>query len=301
MTSATIPHEFRTTLRNGWLGSIALHGLLLLSFFPLFHKSVTTIPKELFRWDVTLVESTRTVDEPAQVVDTVKPTMTSHPKQTPVPVHPIRTVRQAAPSADRIVPIEPSTTEPIAPASQPNIASSVASPNEPTTASISDNARPNQPQMNDPRPQQTDIPTNSLTTEPSTTRTGATTSNEGTERTTEPTQPVQPPSAVSDTEVASAARPDYRWLQQAIFRRLEKLKRLSHPYVGQSQPMKVMVKAVVSREGILLDSMVVKSSGLDRIDQEAMTLVQRAFPMQLDRTLDRQQIVMRIPITYSQE
>ncbi|HMS84850.1 MAG TPA: TonB family protein [Nitrospira sp.] len=103
------------------------------------------------------------------------------------------------------------------------------------------------------------------------------------------------------SETVSAARPDYGWLQQAIFRRLEGLKRLSHPYIGQSEPMKVMVKAVVSREGTLLDSLVVKSSGLDRIDQEALALVQQAFPIQLDRTLDRQQIVMRIPITYSQE
>ena len=44
-----------------------------------------------------------------------------------------------------------------------------------------------------------------------------------------------------------------------------------------------------------------KSSGLDRIDQEAIALVQRAFPLQFDRTLDRQHIVMHIPITYSQE
>lgn len=62
-----------------------------------------------------------------------------------------------------------------------------------------------------------------------------------------------------------------------------------------------MVKAVVSRDGTLLDFAVVKSSGLDRIDQEAMALVQRAFPMQLDRPLDRQQVAMRIPITYSRE
>jgi hypothetical protein len=32
-----------------------------------------------------------------------------------------------------------------------------------------------------------------------------------------------------------------------------------------------------------------------------MTLVHRAFPMPLDRSLDRPQIVMRIPITYSRD
>ena len=98
-----------------------------------------------------------------------------------------------------------------------------------------------------------------------------------------------------------AIRPDYGWLLQAISRRLEELKRSSHPSLDESRPLKVTVKAVVSREGILLDSSVVNSSGLDPIDQEAMALVQRAFPMQFDRTVDRQQIVMRIPITYSRE
>ncbi|BFU92505.1 MAG: hypothetical protein NTAFB01_36920 [Nitrospira sp.] len=109
------------------------------------------------------------------------------------------------------------------------------------------------------------------------------------------------PTTVSDTAAPSAIRPDYSWLQQAIFRRLEELKRASRPSLDESRPLKVTVKAVVSREGILLDSAVVKSSGLDRIDQEAMALVQQAFPMQLDRPLDRGQIAMRIPITYSRE
>ena len=114
-------------------------------------------------------------------------------------------------------------------------------------------------------------------------------------------QPSPSLDAISNTGAAATPRLDYGWLQQAIFRRLEELKRSSHPFLDQSRPLKVLVKAVVSREGTLLDSMVVTSSGLDRIDQEAMALVQRAFPMQLDRPLDRQQVAMRIPITYSRE
>ncbi|OQW31339.1 MAG: hypothetical protein A4E19_20435 [Nitrospira sp. SG-bin1] len=108
-------------------------------------------------------------------------------------------------------------------------------------------------------------------------------------------------SASSSEQQFRSGKPDYGWLQQAIFQRLEELKRSSRPSLDDSRPLKVMVKAVVSREGILLDSAVVKSSGLDRIDQEAMALVQRAFPMQLDRPLDRQQVAMRIPITYSRD
>ncbi|MBK9947533.1 MAG: hypothetical protein IPP12_10165 [Nitrospira sp.] len=46
---------------------------------------------------------------------------------------------------------------------------------------------------------------------------------------------------------------------------------------------------------------VAKSSGLDRIDEKAVALVQRVFPMQFARSLDRAQTVMRSPITYSRE
>ena len=60
-------------------------------------------------------------------------------------------------------------------------------------------------------------------------------------------------------------------------------------------------KSWVSREGASLNSSGTKSSGLDRIDEKAVALVPRVFPMQFARSLDRAQIVMRIPITYSRE
>jgi TonB family protein len=115
-----------------------------------------------------------------------------------------------------------------------------------------------------------------------------------------------PPASSSPTPAVVSDQPpspqtDYSWLQRAVSHRLEELKRLSRPSLDDASRLKVLVKAVVSNTGELLEAEVVKSSGLNRIDQEAMTLVHRAFPMPLDRTLDRQQIVMRIPITYSRD
>jgi protein TonB len=209
-------------------------------------------------------------------------------------------VRRATSSAKRTLPIEPPPAKPVAPTSQPTIASSATSQKEPA-ASISDKPAPHQPQASDPPLQQTDTPVNAPTADPSTSQTASATSSDGTVGSTEPDQPSLSPALALDRESASTPRLDYGWLQQAIFKRLEELKRSSRPFLDHSQPLRVMVKAVMSREGSLLDSSVAKSSGLDHIDQEAMALVQRAFPMQLDRTLDRQQIVMRIPITYSRE
>jgi outer membrane biosynthesis protein TonB len=105
-----------------------------------------------------------------------------------------------------------------------------------------------------------------------------------------------PPIAADRPSVAPA---DYGWLQRAVSRRLEELKRSSQPSLDDSSKLKVLVRAVVSNRGELMEAEVVTSSGLERIDREA--LVHRAFPLSLDHTLDRQQIVMRIPITYSRD
>jgi TonB family protein len=300
MSEATA-QELRTQLRNGWLGSIALHSLLLLSFLPLFRQSLMTIPTEPFHWDVSLVQSAQTADKLVHTVDAIESAVSSREERAPMPARTVRTIHHAAPSAERVVPVETQTAEPITPASQTGITSSAASSKEATTASISDKHTPDQPQASDPPPQQANILANSTTAELSTTQTAAATSSDRTVGSTEPAQSLLQSATAADKGGAVAPRRDYGWLQQAIFTRLEELKRSSRPFVDQSQPLRVLVKAVVSREGTLLDSSVAKSSGQDRIDQEAMALVQRAFPMQLDRTLDRQQIVMRIPITYSRE
>jgi TonB family protein len=91
---------------------------------------------------------------------------------------------------------------------------------------------------------------------------------------------------------------DYGWLQQALSHRLEELKRSVRPSIEESGRLRVLVKAVVSSTGELMEAEIVSSSGHHRIDQEAMTLVQQAFPMSLDRDLDRPSIAMRIPITF---
>lgn len=298
MNPGTATEEMRGQLRNGWLGSIALHGLVLLSLFPLFRLSVPSISQTSFQWDVTLIQSTGTGDEAVQQLKTVDSAVASPPNQVPMPTH---TIRRAPRSAERIVPVEPQAADQVVPPPQPSIASSAVLPKELVPASISDRPTPNQPPVSAPPQQQVDTAATSTTAESSINQTAAATVSDGTVGKMEPAQPAVPAATKSDREATPFTRYDYGWLQQAIFTQLEELKRSSHPFIDQSQPLRVMVKAVVSREGMLLDSSVAKSSGLARIDEEAIALVQRVFPMQFAQTLDREQIVMRIPITYSRE
>ena len=279
----TTRQEPRIPLLYGWLGSFTLHVFLLLGFPSLFPQALH-VSKEPFHWDVALVQTIPTAHESVQTADAPQSVVPKQPDRTPTSPHIYRTIRYAPP--ERIASRAPKTDAPV---TSPSEVATTAIPNELPSTLNQITELPRQP---------TEPLAASTTQEPSIQEAAATLGEEN----RPPTEIARPALAtVSDATVVSVTRPDYGWLQQAIFRRLEELKRSSHPLLDESRPLKVTVKAVVSNEGLLLDSTIVKSSGLDRIDQEAIALVQRVFPLQLDRSLDRRQIVMRIPISYSQE
>lgn len=294
--------DMKLHLLNGWVVSLTLHGFVLCAALLLLRQSPLTIPIEPFHWNVALVQSPPTAHTSGQNIEVPHPAIAKQPDRTPTTSHANRTIHHAAPSAEHIASLAPKAEAPVTSTSMSYSPSPVPSPSETTTISIPNELPPPLVQATEPPRQQTETPISSTTPAPPGLETAAAVIPlEESARPHDTTQPSPPPATASDTTAVSAIRPDYSWLQQAIFRRLEELKRSSRPSLDDSRPLKVLVKAVVSREGILLDSAVVKSSGMDRIDQEAMALVQRAFPMQLDRPLDRQQVAMRIPITYSRE
>lgn len=302
MKLETTTQEFRAEFLQSWLVSCLLHGLVLVSLLPLFRQSLMTLPKESSHWDVTLVQSTPTTKETAKTIETNEPVLPKPPDRMPPASLAKRTIRHAVPSAGRNTSPPPKTDAPVTPTSMPDSPSSVTASSGTVTTSIPNELPPPLVQADDPVRQPTETPIGSTTQSPPQLETAASAApREENAPPTGITHPSPVPITAAATPSVSAIRPDYGWLQQAIFQRLEELKRSSRPSLDDSRPLKVTVKAVVSREGTLLDSSVVKSSGLDRIDQEAMALVQRVFPMQFDHTLDRQQIVMRIPITYSRE
>lgn len=289
--------ELRRQQLHGWFSSLVLHSLLLLAVFPLFRLSPLAVPKKLFHWDIALVQSPSLADKPAQNSSAPEPIISRPTERTPLQARAGRPIHRAVSSADPIVPIKPQTAEPVMPTPQPSTTPSTSSSRESSTASVVEKSTANPAQVETPPMHQIEELTGSATTAPPPSETAANVATDHEHTAASNTTPLAMPTESS----ASTSNPDYGWLQHAIFQRLEELKLSSRPFLDQSQPFKVVVKAVVSKEGALLDSVVVKSSGLDRIDQEARALVQRAFPMQFDRTLNRQQIIMRIPISYSRD
>ena len=283
-------------LAQAWLTSLVLHGFLLCAVIVFTRQSPVTLSTERFQWDVTLVQTTPIPESSTPATNVAMQPSEQMPAPHLAAIH--RSPRAATPYSKAVEPVQPMVDPKSLSEPQPEPSASM---HQVLTQSESAHADPaptvppttDEPMVAQTAPQPEDSPRAESTSVSSRT-------------TLDPIPSSVEPSpsqgaAATQVETVSSPRPDYGWLQQAIFRRLEELKRSSNPFLDHSQPFKVMVKAVVSREGNLLDSIIVKSSGLERIDQEAMALVQRAFPMQFDRTLDRQQIIMRIPITYSRE
>ena len=307
---------------GGWGFSLILHGILLSAILPVFHYLPAPVHLEPFQWNVTFVESARqaTLVEPTGDASSANelPKTSAASERTQMPS-----------THDLPSPTPPSTNETHETLqASTNVRLKIADPTPTVSASVLAEIASPAPSITEPTPAIQDIlPVQQDAAERPRTMVAAT------PVATEPSAPIAtsaeqeiPPPTPAVTDVAmvqaqsreqsqvppisappiasgqpSAPQADYGWLQRAVSRRLEELKRFSHPSLNDANKLKVLVKAVVSSTGELMEAEVVKSSGLDRIDREAMTLVHRAFPLSLDHTLDRQVIVMRIPITYSRD
>lgn len=96
-----------------------------------------------------------------------------------------------------------------------------------------------------------------------------------------------------------AAKADYRWLAESLYRRIAELKR--YPSVARLNGWegKVVLRAVITADGNLADLRIQTSSGFDALDQAALEAVRQACPLHLQHALGRPQVVVSLPIVYS--
>ena len=95
-----------------------------------------------------------------------------------------------------------------------------------------------------------------------------------------------------------AAKADYSWLLEALWSRVEQLKR--YPYLARTNRWEglVVLRAVINQDGQLLDLKVAESSGHAVLDQDAMDVMRRSCPLHLKHPLGKPQVELRVPISY---
>jgi protein TonB len=99
-------------------------------------------------------------------------------------------------------------------------------------------------------------------------------------------------------QAAPAGSSDYGWIADALWKRIEQLKRYPHLARINRLEGKVVLRAVIKADGQLVDLEVAKSSGHSVLDHDALEVLRRASPLDMTRPLGKPQMVVQIPISY---
>ncbi len=119
---------------------------------------------------------------------------------------------------------------------------------------------------------------------------------------TAPQEPDHPFTPAMPSELPVRATPttpvDYGWLANALWKRIEQLKRYPHLARMNQWEGKVVLRVVIRDDGQLLDLKLEESSGHAVLDRDALETVRQASPLTLTRPLGQPQMVMHVPISY---
>ncbi|MEO5574367.1 MAG: TonB family protein [Gammaproteobacteria bacterium] len=200
----------------------------------------------------------------------------------------------AAPPVAQVQPaVPPPMTEAAAPVQQPTV--------EPV-APIMEQAEPSEPEAPPPVPR----PRRPVAPDPVVTRQAA----PDVPAVTEAAAPVQQPAVEPAAPVMEQVQPsepeapppsavvDTGALADLLWRQMEALKR--YPYLAKRNGWEgeVLIKAVIGADGHLLHAEIVKSSGHETLDQDALKVLRASTPLKLEQNPSWQQATLTIPVAY---
>lgn len=266
LTGGSRPYQI-----HGWMVSLLCHVLVVGSAIVMMAEIEKPALTDSFRWEVSMVDS------PALV----EPTLPEKPPAKPVvqppklPVKPITPIQHTAQQTVQDVAVPVETVQAVQQTTQEAVTQVVASRQEP---------------MVEQAPMQATTVSSVEHTEPIHERTDVV---------------VQAaPSMVEHRAVQQRlvqyrqTQADYGWLRDALWRRIEELKRYPTQARANHWEGKVVVKAVIRDDGTVADLMIAESSGQSILDQEALAVMKNASPLTLKHPLGKPSITMLIPISY---
>ena len=281
---------------QGWVVSMLVHGLALTVVLGLMAQVKPAIPKDVFTWDVALVEPQKIQDthqadiaqtqEPAQATPrpiAPQPKMAMQKVQihevTPVVQRDISQVSETSEPMQQMVAVQ-TRTEEVMPVREQQV-EEVQQTHQPVVESVA------------PLVQHEAVTAESAVT-PSPATAAATDAK--------PTESVVTESA---PQVAMATRPtpavkaDNSWLVESLRRRLAELKRYPSTARLNGWEGKVVLRAVIRADGHLSEVKVHRSSGHESLDNAAMETIRLACPLHLQQPISASELAIYVPIVYS--
>ena len=274
---------------QGWVVSGLFHGLALTVALGLMTQVKPVVQKEVFTWDVAMVEPQR-IQETVQTE--TKPTQESA-TPTPRPIAP-------PPRKPQMIPQEVQTRE-VTPVVQHEIHKPVE-PIQPIQETVA------------VQPSTEIVP--QVQEEPSTEVTQAATVEQQTEHVivelpssvvaeSELTKPAESVVQESAPQVAVASSPapvvkvDHGWLAELLRRRLAEIKRYPSTARLNGDQGKVVLRAVIRADGHLSEVKVHRSSGHEALDNAAIESIRLVCPLHMHQPLGTSEVAVYIPIVYS--
>ncbi|WP_447970939.1 TonB family protein [Nitrospira sp. M1] len=318
--------QLRRRTNMAWLLSLVAHSCVLTVIGVLLNIEWITPTQSSFAWKVQFVQ----LDPPPPPSPPIRPASQPVRKRTvdaaPPPQPLIQTKRQTSHRLRQMkarsgqqgsVPI-PSPTRPVfsdtpAHASIPHETARPAPParmkkEAQLTAHLTSPRPTRQPS---PLPQ-TNLPRANTIHSQSAQATNNTTWSEGIRHTTQ-----QEPdfSVTGQTRIAPATDPqalkpratlahtpqqaDFGWLVATLHEKVQRLKQYPARAKRQSLEGQVTVRATITRNGLLGNLVIERSSGHHLLDQNALQTVKQAFPLDFQEQLHQPQVVLLLPINYT--
>jgi|CXWL01.1.fsa_nt_gi protein TonB len=253
---------------HGWTVSLLCHVLVVGCAIAVMAEIEKPVPPNTFQWEVSVVESPAPVESTPPEKPPVKPVV-----QPPHPlVKPVTPTEQTVQHSVQDVPVP---VEPVQQITQDAVTQVVSVRQEPTMEQA-------------PSP-----PTAVASVE------RVEQIRERTEEVVETGPPMIEHRAVQQRLVQyRQTQADYGWLRDALWGRIEALKRYPTQARANHWEGKVVVKAVIRDDGTVADLMIAESSGQSILDQEALAVMMKASPLILKHPLGKPSITMLIPISY---
>ena len=270
LSANTVPEHARS-----WMASVSLHGLGIAVSLLVVGAMEPPISPSLFQWEISMVDSpTRTELQPAEpVVQPFPPTVK--------PSHPVRLTKSA--SAEQPLPLV--HQEATVPVETIHMVTDMVTNAESVMEYAAVASTENQP-----------------VTLPSVVEAQAESSEPSVIEETVPVGSIAPSTELRVVEYRQVlhreTRADYGWLRDALWGRIEELKR--YPALARTNHWegKVVVSAVIRDDGEVMGVQIAETSGRAVLDEEAMAVMKKASPLRLKHPLGQRQITILIPISY---
>ena len=271
---------------QGWVVSALIHSLALTVALGLMAQVKPVLPKEVFKWDVALVEPQQTQDKrPAEVTPTPEPIQPTPRPAVPAPNRPQPVTQEVkipevTAVVQREIPQMVETSEPI----QQMVAAPQPVEVEQTTQSPVESVAP--------------LVQHAVATEPAITAAPAT----AVITDAKPAEPVASESApqmAPPTRQASTVKVDHGWLAESLRRRLAELKRYPSAARLNGWEGKVVLRAVIRADGHLVEVKVHRSSGYETLDNAAMEAIRLVCPLHMTKAMDATEVAVYVPMVYS--